>query len=103
MAITRRIDNDHKTVTLVIDGQFDFSLHQAFRAGYRDIDRPGCQFRIDMSKTSYLDSSALGMILLLKEHAEALGGRVTLVSPSAAVSKILTIANFHKLLPIESR
>ncbi len=48
-----------------------------------------------------MDSSALGMILLLKEHADKQGGKIVLVSPSNAVEKILTIANFHKLMTVE--
>ncbi|MBP0049423.1 STAS domain-containing protein [Marinobacterium sp. AK62] len=101
MGITRKIDTERKTVTLMLEGQFDFSLHQPFRDSYRDLETGGHTYRLDMSRTSYMDSSALGMILLLKEHADKQGSRVVLVSPSAAVDKILTIANFHKLLPVE--
>jgi len=101
MGITRNIDHERKTTTIQIDGQFDFSLHQPFREVYRDVDLAGMIFRLDLRRTTYMDSSALGMILLLKEHADKLGGRVILVAPSPAVDKILTIANFHKLLPVE--
>lgn len=102
MGISCKRNDEKKTATIQVEGQFDFSLHQAFRDAYRDLILPGTHVRLDLSKTSYMDSSALGMILLLKEHTDKLGGKITLVSPSEAVNKILTIANFHKLLPVEN-
>lgn len=102
MGISSKYDSDKKTATLQMEGQFDFSQHQAFRDAYRGLTTAGTHVRLDLSKTSYMDSSALGMILLLKEHTDKHGGKLTLVSPSAAVEKILTIANFQKLLTIET-
>ena len=49
-----------------------------------------------------MDSSALGMILLLKDHAENLSAEVIIEKPSETVFKILQIAQFHRLLTIES-
>lgn len=48
-----------------------------------------------------MDSSALGMILLLKDHAEKYSGKVIIRKPNEAVNKILEIAQFHRLLTIE--
>ncbi len=48
-----------------------------------------------------MDSSALGMILLLKDHADNLGGQVIIKKPSDTVNKILEIAQFHRLVTIE--
>ncbi len=101
MGISSQFNSETKTASLQVEGQFDFSLHQAFRDAYRNLTTPGTSIRLDLSKTSYMDSSALGMILLLKEHADKHGGKLTLVSPSASVEKILTIANFHKLMTVE--
>ncbi len=101
MGISSKYDSEKKTATIQVEGQFDFSQHQAFRDAYRNLTTPGTSIRLDLSKTSYMDSSALGMILLLKEHADKQGGKVVLVSPSNAVEKILTIANFHKLMTVE--
>lgn len=88
-------------IIVKISGQFDFSLHQEFRESYRHVDTKGAAFKIDLSNATYMDSSALGMILLLKEHADKLSGSVTLSKPNESVSKILKIANFNEFLKIE--
>jgi len=48
-----------------------------------------------------MDSSALGMILLLKDHADKLSGKLVISKPNDAINKILEIAQFHRLMPIE--
>lgn len=102
MSITSRVSDDNKQVRIIVAQQFDYSLHQGFRDAYRNIKQAGATFTVDLSKATYMDSSALGMILLLKEHAEKLGGRVILSKPNASVHKILTIANFDQFVTIES-
>lgn len=98
----RKSESDNQ-LTIIIDDRFDFSLHKQFRDVYEKFQCMGAnaEFVIDMQNTSYMDSSALGMILLLKEHAEKMSGKVTIYKPSDSVNQILEIAQFHKLLPIQ--
>lgn len=102
MAISVQNAGDSKTVNIIVSQQFDYSLHQSFRDAYRNVDTPGAIFKVDLSKATYMDSSALGMILLLKEHAEKKGGTVVISKPNESVHKILTIANFDQFVTIES-
>jgi len=102
MAIKTFVSDDDKHVTIAIDDRFDFSLHQQFRDSYNQCLVEGTLFTLDLSNTSYMDSSALGMILLLKDHAENVAGKVVITNPNADVNKILEIAQFHRLLTIES-
>ncbi|GLX76820.1 anti-anti-sigma regulatory factor [Thalassotalea insulae] len=88
-------------VTIAIEDRFDFSLHQQFREAYIHRTEQGVNVILDLSKTSYMDSSALGMILLLKDHIEQLSGTLKLVNPSDAVYKVLEIAQFQRLMTIE--
>lgn len=102
MSVTAKTSDDKKTVDIYVAEQFDYSAHQSFREAYRYINEPGALFRVDLSKATYLDSSALGMILLLKEHADSLSGKVVLSQPNASVSKILSIAKFDQFVTIEA-
>jgi len=102
MSVKKIVSDDKKEVTIAIEERFDFSMHQLFRNSYAEIDEQGITFTLDLSKTTYMDSSALGMILLLKDHAEKLAGTVIIKNPSDSVAKILEIAQFHRLLTIES-
>ena len=53
-----------------------------------------------MKETTYLDSSALGMLLLLRDHAGGDQAEVEIVNCSPDVKKILTISNFDQLFKI---
>ncbi len=87
-------------VTISIQDRFDFSIHQDFRNAYENIDPKPDSFEVDLRATSYLDSSALGMLLLLREHAGADHSNVSIVNANAEVSQILTISNFEQLFTI---
>jgi len=60
----------------------------------------GISFTIDMSKASYMDSSALGMLLMMREHLGGNSANITISSSSADISNILTVANFQSLFKI---
>ena len=101
MAIKTFVSDNDKHITISIEDRFDFSVHQQFRDAYNQCLNKGTLFTLDLSNTSYMDSSALGMILLLKDHAENVAGKVVISKPNADVNKILEIAQFHRLLTIE--
>lgn len=101
MSVKKEISADNKRVVISIDNRFDFSLHQKFRDAYAEVSLTAAEYILDLSKTSYMDSSALGMILLLKDHAEKQDGKVVISKPTPSVYKILEIAQFHRLMTIE--
>jgi len=102
MPIASRISDDKKRVSIEVSERFDYSLHQQFRDSYKDADSEGVSFELDLSRADYMDSSALGMILLLKEHADKCRGSVTITRPNEAVRKILDIANFSRFVSIQA-
>jgi anti-anti-sigma factor len=53
-----------------------------------------------LSATDYLDSSALGMLLILRDKVSGNKDLVVLKGAAADVKKILQIANFDKLFTI---
>lgn len=101
MTIHKHVSDDNKQVIISIEDRFDFSVHQHFRNAYVDFNTAGTEINIDLSKTSYMDSSALGMILLLKDHAEKFSCTFKITKPNDTVNKILEIAQFHRLMTIE--
>ena len=93
---------DGRQVTIAVAGRFDFSVHKAFRDAYVNHTAAGLRFVLDLSRTEYMDSSALGMVLLLREHAGDERSRITICNASPDVAKILRIANFDKLLDMSA-
>ncbi|MEO5343080.1 MAG: STAS domain-containing protein [Gammaproteobacteria bacterium SHHR-1] len=94
-------DNDNE-VTLAIDGRFDFSQHREFSSAYKAFEKGSKSFVVDLSRVQYMDSSAMGMLLQLREHAKKGGNEsVVLSNPTPGVADILRIANFEKLFKVQ--
>ena len=100
MQVTR--EESPGKLTLKLSGRFDFNAHRDFRQAYEVALDSGMTntLEIDFRKVDYLDSSALGMLLLLREKAEASGKRVLLSGVQGTVKQVLDIANFGKLFSI---
>lgn len=101
MALKSTISSDGSVVTLKISGRFDFNLHQAFRKAYEEYGSGVKRYVIDLKETEYMDSSALGMLLLLRDHAGGDGANISLLNGKSELKKILAIANFNKLFNVE--
>ena len=100
MAVSRQISDDGSKLTIKISGRFDFSAHKDFRESYEEVGEKPEQFCVDLSSTEYLDSSALGMLLLLRDHAGGDAARVKIINCNPDVLKILRISNFEQLFTI---
>ena len=99
MAITADLLEDGG-LTINVSGRFDFSSHQEFRDAYELVESAPEAYTVDMRDASYLDSSALGMLLLLRDYAGGDKARVEIVNCNADVRKILSISNFEQLFTI---
>lgn len=100
MNITINISNDKKVATIKINGRFDFSAHNEFRKSYKDVEISSGEYIVDLAGTEYLDSSALGMLLLLKEYADSQSSSVSLTGFNDEIKEILTIASFDKIFTL---
>ena len=100
MAITAKLDETDQKLTIAIEGRFDFSAHKEFRDSYQCAEGDPRQYQVDMASADYIDSSALGMLLLLRDHAGGDQADVEIVNCNADVRKILTISNFDQLFTI---
>ena len=100
MAVTSELSPQGTTLTISIKGRFDFAKHQDFRGAYKKPMTKPELFVVDLKETTYVDSSALGMLLLLRDHAGGDESDVRLVNCNSDVRKILAISNFDKLFDI---
>lgn len=87
------------TVTIHVNGRFDFATHQEFLRAYKEYPKGEKSFAVDLSGTEYMDSSAMGMLLQLREHANP-GSPILLNNGSDGIKEILRIANFDKLFSV---
>ncbi len=100
MAINVTESEDKQEVTIHVSGRFDFSCHHSFLQEYKNYPKGEKRFVLDLNDTEYMDSSAMGMLLQLREHAVKQDGNVSLINANESVREILKIANFDKLFTI---
>jgi len=101
MAIETHLDSASKTLTINILGRFDFGLHQDFRQATTQASNGVAAIIVDLGKVDYMDSSALGMLLVLRDKVGERKGAITIKNAKPDVMKILQIANFDKLFNLK--
>lgn len=96
------VEKKGETARLALNGRFDFSSHREFRHACDEALRtPGIkEIEADFSRVDYLDSSALGMLLLLREKAQSANLKVSLTHCTGLVQQVLDVANFQRLFTI---
>jgi len=100
--MTFAIRNDPQPGLLHLEGTFTFDGHATFRDATALLLEAGGfpAIILDLSGVAYMDSAALGMLLLLREKAAAKGLKVALRRPSLPVAGILKVVQFGKLFDI---
>lgn len=101
MAVRGQVSEDGKVLTISITGRFDITVYKDFSQAYKNKVDSVSKWIVDMADVEYMDSSALGMLLMLRERAGIDGAEIDLVKCNAGIKKILMTANFNKLFHIE--
>jgi anti-anti-sigma factor len=88
--------------SLQIPERFDFGYHKQFTEQYQSVlEQPDTSgISLDFSRVSYLDSSALGMMVLFQKKAKSKNINVRIRGAKESAKEILTIANFDRLFDI---
>ncbi len=100
--IDSRIGDDG-TATLTLSGQFDFNAYTDFKPYQNQVlETPGVkEIVLDVSKLEYLDSAALGTLLLLREKAQDKNIEIVISGAQGVVKEILEIAHFQRMFRLE--
>lgn len=92
------ISSSNGLCALHLHGRFDFGGRQEFtHAKQQALAGNERAIEVDLSGVEYIDSSALGMLLILREKALSAGKTVSLATAGGAVHDLIQIANFDKL------
>jgi anti-anti-sigma factor len=90
------------TATIYLSGSFTFDAFREFKAAYKsqlNDSKINC-IVVDLEKTQYLDSSALEMLVVLRDQVQLTGKSLILSKPSLFIKRVFDIANFQKLFVI---
>ncbi len=99
MSLTVNTSSDGKTVTISLPSEFDFRSHKEFRETHKVVD-PSVQYIIDFSQTEHMDSSALGMLLLMREELGNEKAKVKFINCRDSIKSLLEMASFHQLFDV---
>lgn len=78
---------------------FDSNSWHSFREAYVGI--AASRYRIDMRRTTHVDSSALAMLIMLRDHVGGLAEHIELVNLTAPVAYAIRTACFDRLFAVE--
>jgi anti-anti-sigma factor len=90
-------DRESDCLTLQMGERFDFSVHRDFHEACLGPGVPAHSYVIDLGEVTKMDSSALGMLLLLREHAGADRAEIRIVNAGSELRNTLRVAGFDKL------
>jgi anti-anti-sigma factor len=85
-----------------LSGRFDFTTRGVFLNQVEGA-LPGAQgdeIRVDLSQVNYIDSSALGMLLMLRDKAKRSAKNIVLYGARDMVKDIILTAQFDKLFAL---
>ncbi len=100
MSVTGTVNGN--TGIIGLSGRFDFNRHRDFRAACDSLlEKAGVsKVVVDLGQVDYMDSSALGMLLMLRDKVGAAHKTVELCNVKGNVKQVLEIANFSKIFTI---
>ena len=102
MEIQAQLSDDTKVLTLSLLGKFDYTCHQVFQSAYETVLPVPDEFIIDTLEVSSIDSSALGMLLLLRNHAGGDEANIRIINAKPDIYKLLHTCKFDELFAVEA-
>lgn len=85
-----------------LTGNFDYTMRNQFMAQVDEAMAHASvqEIRIDMGGLDYIDSSALGMLLMLRDKAKKQNATVTLANAQGRIRQVLDTAQFERLFNV---
>jgi HptB-dependent secretion and biofilm anti anti-sigma factor len=101
MTIKGEVQPDGGTLKITVGPRFDFHCQREFLDAYTKSTAGVLEYVIDLRETQYMDSSGLGMLLVLRKHAGGDAARICLRNVNPQVRAILKTANIDRLFHLE--
>lgn len=93
-------NNDNK-YCVKLKGKFSFSDHSDFKVVLENISKnKPASVELDFSEVTFVDSAALGLLLVLRDETEKVQAKAVLVKPQGQVKKMFDISRFDELFTI---
>lgn len=105
IASEAKISTDYKSqdneLTIHVGGRFDFRALNEFRDSYEHPGEIVNKYIVDLGGSDYLDSSALGMLLTLRDYAGGENADIKIINTPEDIKRILFITKLDSLFSIK--
>ena len=89
------------TLTYRLTGAFTFAENQRFRLLLKEAGTsPARHIKVDFSQVDFIDSAALGMLLLLRDMSQQKGKTIELSGASGQIRKMFDLSKFESLFKL---
>ena len=100
MGIATRLNENGREATILVSGRFDFSQHRNFKSAFEKAPLAVESFVVDLKEAEYIDSSALGMLLRLRDRVGNQRDRIRIINANSNIRNALRIANFDRIFAV---
>ena len=87
------------TIKIEIHGFFDFSMRSRFQDAYKNQSK-NILYIVDMSRSTSLDSTAIGMLLSLSKHVDKDRKKLHIVGCGPNIRKIFAMSHLDAFMTI---
>ncbi len=95
-----RASGKGEIATLYVQGSFAFHLQNDFRHAYESLASKNKSIQIDLNDTDYMDSSGLGMLLVMKKYLDAAKVEYEIVRSHGQTQELLAMTHFDQYFRI---
>lgn len=88
---------------IYVDGSFAFHIQSEFRDAYEDLAQKCKQVKVDLDRASYMDSSGLGMLLVMKKFLDGKNISYEIVGSKGQTYDLLQLTHFNKYFKINGK
>ncbi|MDH3354826.1 MAG: STAS domain-containing protein [Chromatiales bacterium] len=100
MGINTHFNASTNQYIITVGEDFSFNSYADFRAASEKMPAAAKSVEIDLQKATKIDSSALGMLLLMREQVEHQVSKVKIRNPQPAVLEVLKLASLDTIFEI---
>ena len=100
-----KIEKTDRRITVVTDGDFDLQICPELKALLEEDlkDNRVTHVCFDLRRTSFIDSSGLGLILWIYKQTAPYGGKVSVINADDNAAKLFAVAGLDHLLNLRCR
>ncbi len=86
---------------LDVAGELDLAARSELRAALADLVDGGADVTVDLSAVTFIDSTALAVLVHVHQEVAASGARLIVADPSPVVVRIMHLAGLFALLDVD--